>query len=699
MRKVSKFIVFLQIYHIFIIFVPYSQNKCTQIHGGSGMKRLSGKTAFKVMTAAAALGLVGSLLSGCGSAAKTGGNQGRNQAQRTMPVVTETVKMADVGGSQIFMGSVAPEYTTNVSSKVTGRVTDLLVKVGDKVTEGQALAKIDTSTLEQQIATSYNSLTISQAQYQKALTDQANSLSSAENALAMQKLQYAKSQNDQQNAIASAKMSVELSKTALEKAKRDQQNSVNSARQSLASAQAQLAKAINDASNSVANAQNSLNTAQDSLNSTQTSVDNSSQSLQQIYDQAKQAYSDAADVNTVNPTAANKKAMDDAFSKFKAAELTLNQSLQGTDPKVVSAQNAVNKAQADLTSALNSQTVQIQQEALNKSLQDLANAQAASTDTQELQLNQSQMSLSNTIATQEINANTSKQQLTQAEQALKNAQNSESLKISEAQLKQAETNYNNLLQQLQDATVVSPVEGVVTALGTPIGQNATGQSVIATIAAIDPLVVSVGVSESKINQFTVGMAMVVHIPTLDKTFDGTVKQVRPTLDATTKSYGVDITISDPKHQVLPGMFAETSLKSEGRKAIMVPADAVLNQPSGNASFVVVDGKAKKVSVTIGAVSSTTFEITKGLKEGDKLVVQGQELLSNNVAVEEVDPNAPPSQGQGGQRQQGQGQQGQQGQANQGQQNRPAANGANGAGGAGAAGNNTQGAAPRAGAGQ
>ncbi|MCC2686026.1 MAG: hypothetical protein K0R75_2925 [Paenibacillaceae bacterium] len=663
------------------------------------MKRLSGKTAFKVMTAAAALGLVGSLLSGCGSAAKTGGNQGRNQAQRTMPVVTETVKMADVGGSQIFMGSVAPEYTTNVSSKVTGRVTDLLVKVGDKVTEGQALAKIDTSTLEQQIATSYNSLTISQAQYQKALTDQANSLSSAENALAMQKLQYAKSQNDQQNAIASAKMSVELSKTALEKAKRDQQNSVNSARQSLASAQAQLAKAINDANNSVANAQNSLNTAQDSLNSTQTSVDNSSQSLQQIYDQAKQAYSDAADVNTVNPTAANKKAMDDAFSKFKAAELTLNQSLQGTDPKVVSAQNAVNKAQADLTSALNSQTVQIQQEALNKSLQDLANAQAASTDTQELQLNQSQMSLSNTIATQEINANTSKQQLTQAEQALKNAQNSESLKISEAQLKQAETNYNNLLQQLQDATVVSPVEGVVTALGTPIGQNATGQSVIATIAAIDPLVVSVGVSESKINQFTVGMAMVVHIPTLDKTFDGTVKQVRPTLDATTKSYGVDITISDPKHQVLPGMFAETSLKSEGRKAIMVPADAVLNQPSGNASFVVVDGKAKKVSVTIGAVSSTTFEITKGLKEGDKLVVQGQELLSNNVAVEEVDPNAPPSQGQGGQRQQGQGQQGQQGQANQGQQNRPAANGANGAGGAGAAGNNTQGAAPRAGAGQ
>jgi RND family efflux transporter MFP subunit len=666
------------------------------------MKRLTGKTAFKVMTAAAVLGLVGSLLSGCGSAAKTGGNQGRNQAQRTMPVVTETVKITEVGGSQIFMGSVAPEFTTNVSSKVSGRVTELLVKIGDKVTEGQALAKIDTSALEQQIATSYNSLTISQAQFQKALTDQANSLASAENALAMQKLQYAKSQNDQQNAIASAKMSVELSKTALEKAKRDQQNSVNSARQSLASAQAQLAKAINDANNSVANAQNSLNTAQDSLNSTQTSVDNSLQSLQQVYDQAKQAYADAADANAVNPTASNKKAMDDAFARFKSAELNLNQSVQGTDPKVVSAQNAVNKAQADLTSALNSQTVQIQQEALNKSLQDLANSQAATTDTQELQLNQTQMSLSNTIATQEINANTSKQQLAQAEQTLKNVQNSESVKISEAQLKQAETNYNNLLQQLKDATVVSPVEGVVTALGTPVGQNAGGQSVIATIAAIDPLVVSVGVSESKINQFSVDMAMIVHIPTLDKTFDGKVKQIRPTLDATTKSYGVDITISDPLHQVLPGMFAETSLKSEGRKAIMVPADAVLNQPSGNASFVVVDGKAKKVSVTIGAVSSTTFEITKGLKEGDKLVVVGQELLSNNVAVEEVDPNAPPGQGgqgQQGQRQQGQGQQGQANQANQGQQNRPAAGGANGAGGAGAAGNNAQGNAPRAGAGQ
>jgi hypothetical protein len=86
---------------------------------------------------------------------------------------------------------------------------------------------------------------------------------------------------------------------------------------------------------------------------------------------------------------------------------------------------------------------------------------------------------------------------------------------------------------------------------------------------------------------------------------------------------------------------------------MVPADAVVSQPSGNAVYIVKDGKAKKVLVKLGAITSTAFEVTEGLQVGDELVVKGMELLSDNVPVV---VGQPAGQGQGGQQgQSGQGQ--------------------------------------------
>lgn len=163
--------------------------------------------------------------------------------------------------------------------------------------------------------------------------------------------------------------------------------------------------------------------------------------------------------------------------------------------------------------------------------------------------------------------------------------------------------------------------------------------------------------------------MKVNVPTLGKAFDGVVTVIRPTLDSVTKSYGVDIQINDPKKELLPGMFASSSLKNEGRKAIMVPADAVISQPSGNAVFIVQEGRAKKVNVKVGALTSSLFEITSGLKEGDEIVVKGQEMLSDKAAVQVVQPGqegAAPKQQQGQGQQNGQqnGQRQQNGQNNQ-----------------------------------
>jgi HlyD family secretion protein len=596
-------------------------------------------------------------ISGCSSATSTAkpGAGGRSGV-RQMTVETQPVKLADIGGGQVFTGSITPIFTTNLSSKVSGRITSLDVNLGDHVKIGQALAHIDTSTLQQSVEQSKSDLALSQAQYSKTVNDQANSVAVAQKTLAVQQAAYDKTINDQKNAVA-------LAQAQLNNAITTQQNSIESAKQGVSSAQAGFSKSQADASTAVTVAQTNLNSQLDSLLKTQ---DSNIASYELKVQQAIAAFN--SDVHSGKDTT-------NSLAGLQNAQLQLQQAQQSQYKDTQSAQQSLTSLQNSLLTAQSSQAVQVAQESLNSALLALANTQstaAAQIDLSRTQLAQSQSS-------QDIAKNSAEASLDQSKQSLKTAQSTDSLQVSAAQLQQTQTKLKLLSEQLQDGVLTSPVDGIISSILVPVGQN-TGQSAVMSIASLDPVIATVNVSESSIGKFKAGLSMSVKVPTLNKSFDGTVYVVHPTMDATSKSYLVDIKLNDDKHELLPGMFAESSLKSEGKQSIVVPADAVLSQPSGNAVFIVKDGKASKVLVKVGVMTSSSFEITSGLNVGDVLVVKGQELLSDNVPVQVAQPGqesgangSGKSNGQGGQSGQsgqgkngGQGGQGQGGQGGQGQ---------------------------------
>jgi RND family efflux transporter MFP subunit len=619
------------------------------------MVKWKSRLGWKSLTIALMVSLSATSLAGCSSGTKAAApTTGRNGGGRQLAVEVQQVKKVEASGGQVFTGVISPVFTTNVSSKISGRVTDMMVKVGDAVKSGSPLAKIDTSALQQQLEQSTSAKNVTQAQLTKTQNDLQNNVNSAQLALQLTQAQLDKTIADQKNAVVLATQAVTLAQSQLDKAQSDQQNSISAARQSVTVLQTQLNKAISDASTTLSNAQNAVN-------SQQIITDNNLQNLQTTVSQSIAAYDSALAAYNAAPGGGTKSALDAAVTKLQGAELALQQSQQ----LGANANSSLASALAALISAQNSQTVQVAQEQLNQQIVLLANAQNTTTDVNQKQLQQQQAALNNALTAQQANVNVSKLQLSQSEQALKNTSSTDVVSVGQAQLEQANASIHMISEQLKDGVLNSPVDGVVTAINTPIGQNAgTGSSVI-SIASMNPIVATVNVSEAIIGKIKVGSTMNVKIPTLNKTFDGQVYTVHPTLDVTTKSYGVDIKIADPNNELLPGMFAEASQKSEGRQTIMVPADAVLSQTSGNIVFIVDNGKAKKVTVTLGEITSTTFEITKGLNEGDQLVVKGQELLSDNVTVQIAQPGQS-GQGQGkGQSQSGQGQSGQ-GQSQSGQ---------------------------------
>jgi RND family efflux transporter MFP subunit len=572
-----------------------------------------------------------------------------NAAARQFPVETQLVTMAEVGGGQVFTGTITPIYTTNISSRVSGRVTELMVKAGDRVKVGQVLARIDTSTLQQQIAQSQTALAVSAAQLQRSANDQANSAATAEKQLNIQRANLVKAVTDQQNTITAAKQQLALSQANYNKAISDQQNSISNAKQQVAISQQNLNNVQNTYNTTLANAQNTLNAQQDTTQTSQVSTNNSVDSLQLALQQAIVNY------NNVQASGANKTAMDTALQRVQSAQLQLEQAQQTTPNSLSSATAALLKAQGDLAAAQSSQTIQIAQETLNRDTIALANAQntlSVILDTNQQSLQKDQLSYTNSLAALDTNLNVTKAQVANSEQALQTALSTDAIAISNAQYQQAQTNLKVLTEQLQDGVLSSPVEGVVTVITIPVGQNAGTQASILSIAALDPTQATVNISEANIGKIKVGMDMKVSVPTLNKTFNGTVSVIKPLLDPVTKAYSVDIRVNDPNGELLPGMFATSSLKTEGRKAVMVPADAILSQPSGSAAFIVVDGRAKKVTVKVGSLTSALFEITSGLKEGDELVVKGQELLSDKAALQIVKPGAEAQKPQGAQPQGG-----------------------------------------------
>ena len=119
-----------------------------------------------------------------------------------------------------------------------------------------------------------------------------------------------------------------------------------------------------------------------------------------------------------------------------------------------------------------------------------------------------------------------------------------------------------------------------------------------------------------------------------------------TVDQSTGSIIVRIVVPNKNNLLLPGMFLR-AVVTEGisEKAILVPQQAVAYDPKGRAYTLVVnaDNKVIQQSITTDRSFGTNWLVTSGLKEGDKIIVDGIQKVKPDMTVKTVpfDANAKP----------------------------------------------------------
>lgn len=176
---------------------------------------------------------------------------------------------------------------------------------------------------------------------------------------------------------------------------------------------------------------------------------------------------------------------------------------------------------------------------------------------------------------------------------------------------------------LNATKLISPINGIVTALDVNVGDLAEGSSVV-TISNLDqPYSLDAYLDAEDWGQVKVGYEVEVTFDILpDQVFTGTVTGIYPTLDTTSSNSAlVHITarLNDAIAYELPSGSAASVDVVGGRteNAVLVPVEALHEISEGQYTlFVMENGKLRLQVVEVGVQDLTKAEIVSGLNAGD-----------------------------------------------------------------------------------
>ncbi len=120
----------------------------------------------------------------------------------------------------------------------------------------------------------------------------------------------------------------------------------------------------------------------------------------------------------------------------------------------------------------------------------------------------------------------------------------------------------------------------------------------------------------------------------DRVFIGTVTRVVQALDRATRTMKVEIDLPNLNHTLKGGMFARVEvLVDKHPNAIQIPLDALSRLEDLQYVYIVRDGKAHQVPVSVGSRVENRIEVTKGLNGDEQVIVSGKDLVHEGTPVQ------------------------------------------------------------------
>ena len=212
--------------------------------------------------------------------------------------------------------------------------------------------------------------------------------------------------------------------------------------------------------------------------------------------------------------------------------------------------------------------------------------------------------------------------------------------LSQSDYDAIQMQYNVLKTQvenlIENTTLRSPINGVVTARNYDVGDMYAMSMPIFTVEQIVPVKLLVGISESDYSKVKKGDSVSITADAIPgKTFYGKVNRIYPTVDPATRTFTVEVKVDNKYKTLRPGMFVRATINFGVNNNVVIPDVAVVKQQGSGERFVYVlneDNTVTYQKVVLGRRMGTEYEVLEGISNGAKVVTGGQIRLKDGIKV-------------------------------------------------------------------
>ncbi len=212
--------------------------------------------------------------------------------------------------------------------------------------------------------------------------------------------------------------------------------------------------------------------------------------------------------------------------------------------------------------------------------------------------------------------------------------------LSQSDYDAIQMQYNVLKTQVdnlvENTTLRSPINGVVTARNYDVGDMYGMSMPIFTVEQIVPVKILVGVSESDYSKVKKGDSVEITADAIPgKTFYGKVNRIYPTVDPATRTFTIEVKVDNNYRTLRPGMFVRATVNFGKNNNVVIPDVAVVKQQGSGERFVYLlneDGTVSYQKVVLGRRMGAEYEVLEGIQDGAKVVTGGQIRLKDGIKV-------------------------------------------------------------------
>jgi len=119
----------------------------------------------------------------------------------------------------------------------------------------------------------------------------------------------------------------------------------------------------------------------------------------------------------------------------------------------------------------------------------------------------------------------------------------------------------------------------------------------------------------------------------NRSYEGKIARFSNKIDGSTRTMIVEMEVPNPTLELLPGMYANVTLKVDQRaNAVAIPVEAV---PPGGKSVLLINTahQVEERAVSLGIETPSKYEVLSGLEEGDLVMVGNPEQVTPGQKVE------------------------------------------------------------------